>query len=175
METLSTRANTLFCSFLSCLAFFAVLNHLSAYVMFDPTPRMDVLEVEKVFPIRNTRQGDQAVFSFNMEADLSSEFHWNLKQLFVYLTASYVTSKHKRNEVTVWDKIIETVDDSVLSLSSEQVEYVLKGEDYLRDRNVTLRLKYRTMPIIGLMREKVMPLTKTFKLPGSYDHGASSR
>lgn len=39
-------------------------------------------------------ESDMAMLSLNIEADLSSIFNWNVKQLYVYLVAEYSTTKN---------------------------------------------------------------------------------
>ena len=46
----------------------------------------------------NNLNMDQGMLSFNLEHDLSSEFNWNMNQLFVYMVASYNNTSNKRNE-----------------------------------------------------------------------------
>ena len=49
---------------------------------------------------------DQAVLTLGIDADLRSVFNWNVKQLFVYVTAEYETDANVLNQVVVWDTII---------------------------------------------------------------------
>ena len=45
---------------------------------------------------RNHGQTDRAVLKFDIDADLSSVFHWNVKQLFVFLIAEYKSDTNVR-------------------------------------------------------------------------------
>ena len=45
--------------------------------------------------------------TFDLNADLRSIFSWNTKQLFVYVQAEYETEDNKRNEIVLWDSIIQ--------------------------------------------------------------------
>merc|ERR1719214_7712 len=49
---------------------------------------------------------DQAILSLGIDADLQSVWNWNVKQLFVYITAEYETEANVLNQVVVWDTII---------------------------------------------------------------------
>ena len=42
---------------------------------------------------------DQAILSLGIDADLRSVFNWNVKQLFVYVTAEYETEANVLNQV----------------------------------------------------------------------------
>ena len=53
---------------------------------------------------------DRALLSFDLDVDFKPAFHWNIKQLFVYVVASYESNKNPVNNVVLWDKIIEAVD-----------------------------------------------------------------
>jgi signal peptidase complex subunit 3 len=51
------------------------------------------------------------VIKFNLDADLSSLFTWNTKQVFVYVTAEWpaqagTTSSNATNQAVIWDSII---------------------------------------------------------------------
>lgn len=55
------------------------------------------------------RKEELAQIRFDLDADLSSLFTWNTKQLFVYVTANYPTSSGNNDEQTesiIWDMII---------------------------------------------------------------------
>lgn len=43
---------------------------------------------------------------FSLEADLSTLFTWNTKQLFVYVTAEWPASENTTNSAVIWDSII---------------------------------------------------------------------
>merc|ERR1712048_718690 len=98
---------------------------------------------------------DQATLSFNLTHDLTTEFNWNMNQLFVYLVASYNDTSNKRNEVTLWDSVVVGVEEANFAAKQLMVEYPLRDQyRELRGRNISLHLKYRTMPITGVMYMK---------------------
>lgn len=45
---------------------------------------------------------------FDLTADFSPIFHWNAKQIYLYLVLEYETSSNQRNEMIIWDKIIQS-------------------------------------------------------------------
>lgn len=83
--------------------------------------------------------------------DLSSVFNWNVKQLFVYVVAEYESERTVKNQVVIWDKIVQTkADAAALQFHDEGVEYFLADQfDQLRGANVTLRLEWDIMPVCG--------------------------
>mmetsp|Transcript_36336 Transcript_36336/g.100124 ORF Transcript_36336/g.100124 Transcript_36336/m.100124 type:complete len:193 (-) Transcript_36336:222-800(-) len=171
MDSYSARANSIFCTFVTVLGVTAVLNHVSVIMLpqFKATPsarvemvRMHDLTVNTYYNI------DQSTLSFAVSHDFTSEFHWNMNQLFVYLVASYNDTTNKRNEITLWDSVVTGVQDANFTSRQLMVEYPLRDEfKELRGRDVTLTLKYRTMPITGVMHMKEAAQCE-FKTPEEY-------
>ena len=50
-------------------------------------------------------------------------FNWNVKQLFLYLSAEYETEKNQVNQVVLWDKIIQRGENAVLDYRSMNTKY----------------------------------------------------
>ncbi|KAG9039806.1 hypothetical protein FRB95_007233 [Tulasnella sp. JGI-2019a] len=89
--------------------------------------------------------------NFNVTADLSPLFHWNTKQLFVYITADYehtqkgasvsdnfgsdqklwagdrgVLGRQVDNRVVIWDKIVRDRKSAKLDLTKMKPKYPLR-------------------------------------------------
>ncbi|KAK7749388.1 hypothetical protein SLS62_008132 [Diatrype stigma] len=65
----------------------------------------------------STKKEEYAIIKFSLDADLSSLFTWNTKQLFVYVTAEWPeaagagagtagTATNQTNKAVIWDSII---------------------------------------------------------------------
>ncbi|KAH6655127.1 signal peptidase-like protein [Truncatella angustata] len=56
----------------------------------------------------STRKEEYAIIKFSLDADLSSLFTWNTKQLFVYVTAEWASpaGANQTNSAVIWDSII---------------------------------------------------------------------
>ncbi|ROW06236.1 hypothetical protein VMCG_04676 [Cytospora schulzeri] len=57
----------------------------------------------------STTKEEYAIIKFSLDADLSSLFNWNTKQVFVYVTAEWPASgddKNATNQAVIWDQII---------------------------------------------------------------------
>ncbi|KAK3377760.1 signal peptidase subunit-domain-containing protein [Podospora didyma] len=55
----------------------------------------------------SSKKEEYALIKFSLEADLSSLFTWNTKQVFVYVTAEWPASgDNSTNEAIIWDQII---------------------------------------------------------------------
>lgn len=101
-------------------------------------------------------------------------FHWNVKQLFVYVVASYETPSKAINDVVIWDKIIENIvsdEDKHIQQDNIFVKYALVDQgNELRGKDVTLKLMWDHMPITGFvyMDEQGKDTTSSFELPVEY-------
>jgi signal peptidase complex subunit 3 len=94
---------------------------------------------------------DRALLSFDIQVDLTPAFHWNVKQLFVYVVAIY----HAK----------------IISEENVFVKYALVDQGHqLRGQNVTLQLQWDHMPITGTVHLDKQPLegTSHFILPSEY-------
>jgi signal peptidase complex subunit 3 len=133
---------------------------------------------------------DRALLSFDIDVDLSPAFHWNVKQLFVYVVAHYDTYETQKdgtvrpraNQVVLWDKIVESAADDDggatthnnskrIKESNVFVKYALidAGAE-LRGKDVTLQLQWDFMPITGMLYIDQQPLKEAsrFSLPSEY-------
>jgi len=57
----------------------------------------------------SSKKEEYAIIKFSMDADLSSLFTWNTKQVFVYVTAEWPSagsSANATNQAVIWDNII---------------------------------------------------------------------
>lgn len=101
-------------------------------------------------------------------------FHWNIKQLFVYVVASYESDTNPKNQIVLWDKIIEATDPDSKKVITEDnvfVKYALVDQgDALRGKEINLQLMWDHMPITGTlyMGEQDKTSTTTFTLPKDY-------
>ena len=83
---------------------------------------------------------DQAFINFDLKADLSPLFNWNVKvitnsfvmtifvillqALYLYLTAEYITETNVLNEMVLWDKIVMNGEKMELDMKSAKVNTV---------------------------------------------------
>ena len=89
MHSFWQRLNAIFFYALSVLGFLAFTAAGSTY-FHEADPRIS-LSVKKIMLRKIPGQGhDQAILSLQIDADLRSIFNWNVKQLFVYVTAECV-------------------------------------------------------------------------------------
>lgn len=167
MNNYFNRINAVLCTFIACLSLVALFNYGSSYLFpHSPTGTLENIKIYDM-TVNNYLQCDESNISMTINADLSSAFNWNTKQLYVYVTGSYTTLKNVRNEVTIWDTIV-TESDAVFKLKNELNKYSLRDEArLLRGRDVELILKYKYMPIVGSSREYFVNSSKIL-LPMKY-------
>ncbi|EMF11629.1 signal peptidase 22 kDa subunit [Sphaerulina musiva SO2202] len=94
---------------------FAVAAAIAVSVLLSPQNPSASLELKNVRVVKgrphyySTKREEYAHVTFDLEADLSSLFNWNTKQVFAYITASYPSDNPQNvpdSEVVVWDAII---------------------------------------------------------------------
>ena len=132
------------------------------------------LKLKKLRSIKSHGGVDRALLSFDLHVDLTPAFHWNVKQLFVYVVASYKSDKNSLNHVVLWDKIVENTDPAEAKIIKQDnivVKYALvdQGND-LRGRDVELQLMWDHMPVTGTlyMGQQDKDTTTSFTLPYDY-------
>tara|TARA_B110000090_G_C13127508_1_gene348758 strand:- start:125 stop:499 length:375 start_codon:yes stop_codon:yes gene_type:complete len=119
MHNVWVRLNGVIFFALTVLLGLATMAAFSTY-LHKGTPEIKVLKLNKLKTLRNFGGVDRALLSFDIHADLRPAFHWNLKQLFVYVVAEYESKKNPLNQVVIWDKIIESEGDALLKVSADR-------------------------------------------------------
>ncbi|KAJ3249248.1 Signal peptidase complex subunit [Chytriomyces hyalinus] len=95
---------------------------------------------------------EMATLHFDLKADLSPLFNWNTKQLFVFLVAEYSTPSHVTNQVTLWDDIITSKEDAVLSYRRKKAEYMFSDiSKKISGIEANLTLHWDVMPYVGVL------------------------
>jgi signal peptidase complex subunit 3 len=132
---------------------------------------VEVLKLNKLKSLKSHGGVDRALLSFDIKVDLTPAFHWNIKQLFVYVVGIYETEGRK-NTVVLWDKIVQASDKTkIIDETNVFVKYALVDQgDELRGKEVSLQLQWDHMPITGLLYMDQQPIDETtkFQLPATY-------
>ena len=138
---------------------------------------MHKLRLNKLKSLKTHGGVDRALLNFDLHVDLNPAFHWNIKQLFVYVVASYKSDTNKNNQIVLWDKIVEATDsreNKIIKQDSIFVKYALvdQGAD-LRGRDVQLQIMWDHMPLTGFlyMGEQKKETVTSFTLPYEYTSG----
>jgi len=116
---------------------------------------------------------DLGVITFDIDANLTSVFNWNVKQLFLYLTAEYETKDNKLNQVVLWDRIIQRGQNPILNLKNLHSKYYFWDDGHgLRGTNVKLTLNWNIIPNAGTLPNFVGLGGHTFQFPVEYAKAA---
>jgi signal peptidase complex subunit 3 len=99
---------------------------------------------------------------------------WNTAHIFAYVVADYETKTHVRNEVVIWDTIVSSKADALISRAGQWNKYSLRDHGYgLRGVDVSLQLRYSIMPHMGVLMYGAHA-THNFTLPAAYTGATSS-
>lgn len=155
---------------LSILAGLSKIGHSSRY-----QPAIHKLALNNMKSLKNHGGVDRALLSFDLHADMNPAFHWNIKQLFVYVVATYATPTNPKNQIVLWDRIIESTDDpqskKILNEKNVFVKYGLVDQGAeLRGTEIELSLMWDHMPLTGVlyMGEQKAGTASKFSLPMEY-------
>lgn len=116
MHSTFTRVQNVF-GFFTTVAF-ALGAFIAVTDVFAPrTPSASLIKPTNVQVVKgrphyySSKKEEYAILKFSLEADLSSLFTWNTKNLFVYVTAEWpaaggAAGGNVTNEAVIWDSII---------------------------------------------------------------------
>eukprot|EP00163_Fabomonas_tropica_P011901 TRINITY_DN2289_c0_g1_i1.p1 TRINITY_DN2289_c0_g1~~TRINITY_DN2289_c0_g1_i1.p1 ORF type:complete len:170 (+),score=16.27 TRINITY_DN2289_c0_g1_i1:21-530(+) len=168
MHSFVHRLNAVFCYALVVAAF--VVTGLALSSLFHQSSPQTSVRLSKVHRLMKipALASDQALVTFDLDAKLSSEFHWNVKELFVYITAEYETDLNSKNQIVLWDKIIQSKEEADFTLEHAAVEYPLRDQGHgLRGRKVNLTVSWNVIPVAGSLFT-VTSAPHTVELPDKY-------
>lgn len=177
MHTFWSRLSALFAFSTTTLAVLTVLLVLStSHKSYEELAKIEISTVSTLvkkladYNMPDGRENDLGLIRFNLDADFEDCFDWNVKQLFIYLTANYETIDNKFNQIVLWDYIINRGDKAQVSLRRAPPKYYMwdDGLGLKGNQNVTLSLSMNIIPNAGLLRTAVSPHTHTFAFPNSY-------
>nr|XP_032512286.1 signal peptidase complex subunit 3 [Danaus plexippus plexippus] len=174
MYSVITRVNAILTytlSVLACLTFLCFLSTLT--VDYRTTAQMNTVKVvvKNVPDYGASRErNDLGYLTFDLKTDLSNLFNWNVKQLFLYLTAEYITPNNELNQVVLWDKIILRGENALLDFKNMNTKYYFwdDGNGLKGHNNVTLTLSWNIIPNAGLLPNIQAVGLHSFKFPTEY-------
>ena len=128
MHTVLTRLNALAAYTMSVLAGLTFLCFMSTFLLESYNSRADISTVNVVVKhvsdySASREKNDLGFLTFDLHADLNPLFNWNVKMLFLYLSAEYSTPKNAVNQVVLWDKIIQRGENAILDYRSMNTKY----------------------------------------------------
>ncbi|KAI0075671.1 signal peptidase subunit [Panus rudis PR-1116 ss-1] len=166
MHTIYARINNVSALLSTCLMCLLGAIALTTYILTPhPTGKLDVASIQ-VFPGNAARysrkQQEFAFLHFNISADLTPLFHWNTKQLFLYVSAEYTNQKGIHNDVVIWDRIVRRKEDANLTVAGRN-KYVFReiSSSFKGAEPAHYTLKYNVMPWVGPLTYGEAARTKT--------------
>lgn len=174
MNSFLSRANSVFAFALSVTAALTFACFLTTHFLnYGQAVEINVNDaiVRNIEDFNAYRQkNDLGSLSFDLRANLTSLFNWNLKQLFIYLLAEYETPSNKLNQVVLWDKIIMRGEDAVLNLRKMHTHYYFfdDGHGLKGNQNITLTLRWNLVPNAGYLGLVTGSGSHKFTFPDKY-------
>mmetsp|Transcript_4945 Transcript_4945/g.7330 ORF Transcript_4945/g.7330 Transcript_4945/m.7330 type:complete len:192 (-) Transcript_4945:33-608(-) len=130
---------------------------------------MNASSFQKLYKLTSLdTNNDQALMYLNIDFDLSPLFHWNTKQCFIYITASYDTDEDRHSGIVIWDKIVRYNEPKNFSSVVFNKYPLIDMGDNLRGRELTFTLSWETTPFVGLMYGQRSSTNFTHTLPDKY-------
>ena len=182
MDSNYNRGYYVMVTYLWALFIAACFNYMTGLTIYSSKSATGVIQFESVrdLTVNKDLKADQANISFKLGFDLTSEFDWNCKQLYVYVVAEYSTERKPRNEVTVMDWIVQDVSEAKIDpIRSFVNEFPIRDQfkETLLGTEVTLKVYYERLPIFGFSTKKFLAQSAAppFKLPLDYKRLSSTR
>lgn len=177
MHTFWSRLSALFAFSTTTLAVLTISLVLStSYKSYEKLAKVDMEAVSALvkklvdYNMPDGRENDLGLLRMRLDADFENCFDWNVKQLFIYLTAHYKTQENKINQIILWDHIINRGDNAKVQLSHLPPKYYMwdDGMGLRGNKNITLTLSMNIIPNAGLLQTAMSPFTHTFTFPDKY-------
>ncbi|XP_063708212.1 signal peptidase complex subunit 3 [Culicoides brevitarsis] len=174
MHTALTRGNAILAyslSVLACLTFCCFVS--TVFLDYRTNVKINTVKVlvKNVPNFSAAREmNDLGFITFDLKTDLTGLFNWNVKQLFLYLTAEYESESNVLNQVVLWDKIILRGENAVLDFKNMNAKYYFwdDGANLKGHKNVTLTLSWNIIPNAGLLPSIFGLGEHSFKFPEQY-------
>uniref|UniRef100_A0A8C1XVF7 Signal peptidase complex subunit 3 n=1 Tax=Cyprinus carpio TaxID=7962 RepID=A0A8C1XVF7_CYPCA len=179
MNTVLSRANSLFAFSLSVMAALTFGCFITT-AFKDRSVPVDI-HVSKVM-IKNVddftgprERSDLGFVTFDISANLQPIFDWNVKELFLYLTAEYSTKSNALNQVVLWDRIVLRGDNTKLNLKDVKSKYFFfdDGSGLRANKNITLILSWNVVPNAGILPSVMGSGHKSLAFPETYETAKS--
>ncbi|KAL3265251.1 hypothetical protein HHI36_009465 [Cryptolaemus montrouzieri] len=174
MHSFLQRGNALLAYTLSVLACLTFACFIST-VFLNYRTDVDISTVRIVLKnipdySASREENDLGFLTFDLQTDLKHLFNWNVKQLFVYLTAEYETPNNKLNQVVLWDKIILREENAKLDFKNINTKYYFwdDGNGLKGNKNITLTLSWNIIPNAGFLPNIFAQGSHSFKFPAEY-------
>ncbi|XP_055499318.1 signal peptidase complex subunit 3-like [Leucoraja erinacea] len=172
MHCLASRLNSLFTFTLLVMAALTLLVFLSTALRQPRVPASLTLASASLKKYEDfITIGDVGSLNFNIHVDLGPVFNWNVKHLFLYLSAEYVTKSNALNQLILWDKIIARGENPKLDFRGMSTKYLFldDGNGLKGHKNISLFLSWNIIPNAGTLFLIPASTQTLISLPDKYD------
>ncbi|KAF9437303.1 hypothetical protein BGZ76_001309 [Entomortierella beljakovae] len=174
MNNLQNRANAVVAFSIS--AIFCLLGAIALSVFVIPTSPSGSVALESIKVVTGrydknwvdyqTRDNEFANTVMKIDADLSSLFHWNTKQLFVYAVAEYSTPTHPKNQIVLWDTIIKRKSNAVIQKKGIRNKYsLIDVKKKWTGVQANVSLHWNIVPYVGFMTYGQSEASEAYDIP----------
>lgn len=177
MHTFLSRLNALFAFSLAMSALLTLLFALStSYKSYDTLAKVNIKTIKALvrrlpdYNLPNATANDLGLLQFELDADFEECFDWNVKQLFIYLTANYKTPNNAVNQIVLWDYILNRGEKGHLKLENQNPKYYMWDDGFglKGNTNVSLSLSMNIIPNAGFLQIAHSPSVHVFEFPNDY-------
>jgi len=150
-----------------CFASTALTNYTDPV---DYSVKVNKIRLRSIQNYRESENSDLGILKFDLQADFSPVFNWNVKQLYIYLLAEYPTEKNVKNQIVLWDKIMLREHNQQLNMNNHAMKYYFKdtGAGLIGNDNVTVTLHWNVVPNAGQLSLWPGKSSYTLKMPTQY-------
>ncbi|XP_062514361.1 signal peptidase complex subunit 3-like [Corticium candelabrum] len=173
MHTVLSRLNTVFAFTLSVLAATTFLCFLTTSFNSNFSPsnlQAGRVLIKNVPDFTGDRdRNDLALLTFDLKANLTDVFNWNVKELFLYVMAEYSSPNNVRNQVFLWDKILLRDENGVLEYKDMNTDYYFfdDGLGLKSNKNISLSLYWQIIPNAG-QTPRIRSVSQLVEFPDRY-------
>ncbi|CAG8530243.1 8936_t:CDS:2 [Paraglomus brasilianum] len=167
MYSLAQRANSVFAFSLTVIfVLLGAVAIITPFLPFNPTTEVHVRDIAVWTYDYGGSISEIAFVTMDLEADLTSLFNWNTKQLYVSIVAEYESDTYNVNQIILWDDIIRSKRDARIVLHQLKNKYIFNDiNPSFREINATYALHWDAMPYAGLLQSGRSKSIKRVKFP----------
>ncbi|CAG8441683.1 3126_t:CDS:10 [Ambispora leptoticha] len=167
MYSLAQRANSIFAFAMTVIfGLLGAIAFVSPYLPSSPTASINIQDMQVWIYDYGGSWHEFAFVNMDIDADLTSLFNWNTKQLFVTVVAEYESETHDVNQIVLWDSVIRSKEDANITLKQLQNKYNFHDiSPSFSGLNATYSLHWDIMPHVGGLKNGQVKAVTEIKFP----------
>jgi len=170
MHSISVRCNLVLTTCLTYLIFLHALCILYGWVNHLKSRPQAVVSFGNLVSWKKlpNQFGENAVVTFQLDADLQSLWNLNVKYVYLYLVAEYSSPRFQWNQVTVWDRYVERGSSVFSAFPFYNTLGLHNYVDTLRNASLVFRLEADIIPFVGFVFHTTLGQTDKVRFPLEY-------